>query len=84
MKAMNEELKVIVLRICGIALGRPRMPPGLNTAMLGITTCGELFDDPLERRALMSILDETEEVHAWPCTDTRKALEEAWGWQEES
>lgn len=79
-KATNETLKAIVLRICGIAVGRSEMPPALVTAMLGITTCGELFEDALEQRALMSILDELEEAHAWPCEGTRNDLVEAWGW----
>lgn len=79
-KAMNEELKVIVLRLCGIAIGASKMPPSLVTAYTGIATCGELFDEPLEQKALMALLDELEEVHAWPCTETKKALSEAWGW----
>lgn len=79
---MNEELKVIVLRLCGIAIGQKKMPPSQVTAMTSISTVGELFDDPLDKRAIMAFLDDLEDTHAWPCSETRKALEEAWDWHE--
>ena len=78
-KALSQELRTIILRLCGIAMSNRKTPPGLVTALLGIVVCGDHFDDKLEQDALLGILDELEGTHAWPVGNTRTLLKEAWG-----
>ena len=80
MRTLSKELKMAVLRLCGIAVSNRRTPPGLITAYLGISMCGDHFDDPVEQEALIGILDELEREHAWPVGNTREVLQESWGW----
>ncbi|KAJ9605496.1 hypothetical protein H2200_010153 [Cladophialophora chaetospira] len=79
MKALSQELRTIVLRLCGIAMSNRKTPPGLVTALLGIVVCGDHFEDKLEQDALLGLLDELEGTHAWPVGNTRTLLKEAWG-----
>ncbi|OAP55899.1 hypothetical protein AYL99_10051 [Fonsecaea erecta] len=79
MKALSQELRTIVLRLCGIAMSNRKTPPGLVTALLGIVVCGDHFEDRMEQDALFGILDELEYTHAWPIGNTRKLLKDAWG-----
>ena len=78
MKALSQELRTIVLRLCGIAMSNRKTPPGLVAALLGIVVCGDHFEDKLEQDALLGILDELG-THAWPIGNTRGLLNEAWG-----
>lgn len=80
MKALRQELKAIVLRLCGIACSNRRTSPGLITAFIGIAMCGEHFEDVREQQALLRLLDELEGHHAWPVGNTRDNLKHAWGW----
>lgn len=79
MNEMNAGLKKIVLRLCGIALGNRRTPPGLVTACMGIAMCGEYFVEMSEQDALVALLDELEGQHAWPTESTKRALMRSWG-----
>lgn len=77
---MSANLKNIVLRLCAIALGNRRTPPGLVTACMGIAMCGEHFTQRVEQEALVSVLDELESQHAWPTESTKQTLKKSWGW----
>jgi hypothetical protein len=79
-RALNQELKKSVLRLCGIAMSNRKTPPGLVTASLGIAMCGDYFEHRQEQEALMGILNLLEGEHAWPVSDVREALRAAWGW----
>ena len=79
-RLLNENLKRIVLRLCGIAVSNRKVPPALVTASLGIAMCGDYFEHRQEQEALMGVLDALEREHAWPVGDTREALRSAWGW----
>lgn len=77
---MSANLKKIVLRLCGIALGNRRTPPGLVTACMGVAMCGEHFVERGEQDALLAVLKELEDEHAWPTLRTQDALRRSWGW----
>jgi hypothetical protein len=77
---MSASLKKIVLRLCGIALGNRRTPPGLVTACMGIAMCGEHFVERHEQEALIEVLEELEGEHAWPSASTQDVLKKSWGW----
>lgn len=80
MRALSEELRAAVLRLCGIAVYNRQNPPSLTTALLGIVVCGEHFDDRGEQMALMELLDELDYHHGWPVGDYRERLKQSWGW----
>ena len=80
MKALSRELKAIVLRLCGMALGNRKTPPALITAFLGIALCGDHFEDRSEQDAILGLLEELQGEHGWYVTDTMETLRQAWGW----
>lgn len=80
MRALSQELRAAVLRLCGIAVYNRQNPPSLTTALLGIVVCGEHFDDRVEQIALMELLDELDYHHGWPVGDYRERLKQSWGW----
>lgn len=68
MHAINDpsaSLKKIVLRLGDIALGNRRTPPGHVTACMVVATCGEHFVERGEQDALLAVLKELEDGHAW-------------------
>ncbi|KAL2839666.1 hypothetical protein BJY01DRAFT_257699 [Aspergillus pseudoustus] len=70
MRALSEELRGCVLRLCGIAVHNRKNPPSLTTALLGIVVCGDHFEDRAEQQAILALLDELEYDLGWP----------SWGW----
>ncbi|KAJ0425004.1 hypothetical protein BJY00DRAFT_326115 [Aspergillus carlsbadensis] len=80
MRALSEELRGCVLRLCGIAVHNRKNPPSLTTALLGIVVCGEHFEDRAEQRALLGLLDELEYDLGWPVGNSRDRLKQSWGW----
>ncbi|KAL2807840.1 hypothetical protein BJX63DRAFT_57520 [Aspergillus granulosus] len=79
MRAVSEELRGCVLRLCGIAVHNRKNPPSLTTALLGIMVCGEHFDDRAEQEALLSLLEELEHDLGWPVGNSRDRLKQSWG-----
>ncbi|KAL4909590.1 hypothetical protein BDW74DRAFT_146830 [Aspergillus multicolor] len=79
MRALNEELRASLLRLCGIAAYNRQNPPSLTTALLGIVVCGEHIEERTEQRALLELLDELEFHHGWPVASYRGGLKGAWG-----
>ncbi|KAL3460888.1 hypothetical protein BJX64DRAFT_289826 [Aspergillus heterothallicus] len=80
MRALSEELRGCVLRLCGIAVHNRKNPPSLTTALLGIVVCGEHFEDRAEQQALLHLLDELEYDLGWPVGNSRDRLKQSWGW----
>ena len=78
---MSASLKKIVLRLCGIARGNRKTPPGMVTACMGVAMCGEHFVERGEQDALLDVLRELEDEHAWPTLSTQDALRKSWGWE---
>lgn len=72
------QVRSIVFEICGLALHHPRIQPALVNAVIAITLYGEYFTDPVERNALVDIINRTKDVHAWPMRHTRISLERRW------
>ncbi|KAM4062700.1 fungal specific transcription factor [Hirsutella rhossiliensis] len=69
-----------ILQLCGTALSNESTIPAMITASLGIATCGDRFDDHVERMALLDVLTKTEGDHAWPTGKIQGRLKNAWGW----
>ncbi|KAJ5929352.1 hypothetical protein N7454_007200 [Penicillium verhagenii] len=81
MKAMDEKVRSIVSRLCGIALSNEHSPPGLVTASAAIGLCGDRFTDRFEQEALLGVLVQLEDQHAYPTLSVQESLKLAWGWE---
>lgn len=80
-KRIAEEVRRLVLRICGLAVSNAvSIQPSLIAASLAIAVCGEYFVDEVQRRAMMGLLEKLGRDFAWPVQKTIKELREAWGW----
>lgn len=75
--ALEEELRVAIRRLCGIALSNSN-PVLMVDAAVGISVCGEYFTDSAEQDAILKFLADLEHRHAWPTAATSATLREAW------
>jgi hypothetical protein len=81
MRSVDEEIRTIVLRLCGIALSNLHSPPGLITASVAIGMCGDRFSRKEEQVALHGILVMLEDDYGYPTSSMREQLGLAWGWE---
>ncbi|KGO41847.1 hypothetical protein PEX1_083880 [Penicillium expansum] len=72
------QVRNIVLCLCGIALNHPRCQPALVNAVIAITLYGEYFTLQEERDALLGIINQTMEIHAWPMKKAHQSLKRQW------
>jgi hypothetical protein len=84
MRSVDQQLKSIVFRLCGIALSNQHSPPSLVTAGVAIGMCGDRFTDRVEQEALLALLVKLEDEHAWPTHATQELLKDTWGWNDVS
>lgn len=68
----EHQVRSLVLQLCGLAMHHLGSTPNLVTAAVGIMLYGDYFQDPWERAALLRVLDEWKNQHAWP---VRKAYQ---------
>ncbi|KAJ6072444.1 hypothetical protein N7467_010529 [Penicillium canescens] len=83
MRSVDEEIRAIVLRLCGIALSNLHSPPGLVTASVAIGMCGDRFSAREEQVALLGVLVMLEDEYGYPTSSMREQLRLAWGWKGE-
>ncbi|KAJ5100285.1 hypothetical protein N7456_006337 [Penicillium angulare] len=81
MRSVDQKVRSIVLRLCGIALSNQHSPPGLVTASAAIGMCGDRFTERFEQEALLGLLVKLEDEHAYPTLSTQESLKLAWGWE---
>jgi hypothetical protein len=62
----ENEVRQLILELCGIALCHPASPPALVNAAMGVQLYGDFFTDQYERRALRGVLERYGDAHAWP------------------
>lgn len=72
------QVRTIVLCLCGIASNHPRCQPALVNAVIAITLYGEYFTNQEERDALLVIMNQTMEIHAWPMRKAYQSLQRQW------
>ncbi|KAJ5327656.1 hypothetical protein N7452_008046 [Penicillium brevicompactum] len=72
------QVREIVLSLCGIATSHPRCHPALVNAVIAITLYGEYFTRQDERTALLGIIDQTMDLHAWPMRKAYQTLNQQW------
>ncbi|KAL7899862.1 hypothetical protein HDV63DRAFT_327608 [Trichoderma sp. SZMC 28014] len=64
-KAEND-VRLLLLDLCGIALCHPATPPALLNAAIGIQLYGDFFTDRYERQALRGVVEKYRDARAWP------------------
>ena len=74
----DEESRIAVRRICGIALTNREYFPALLTAGMSIAMCGELFVDIRDTEVLLSVLEEAESHLGWPSLKVKERLRSFW------
>ncbi|PVH73459.1 hypothetical protein DL98DRAFT_351011, partial [Cadophora sp. DSE1049] len=77
-KRIENEVSIIVKRLCGVAISNRRAPPAMNAACMAIAICGDQFTDPREQRSLLDVLIYSDTKHAWPTNEIQSRLKEAW------
>ncbi|KIW97330.1 uncharacterized protein Z519_02722 [Cladophialophora bantiana CBS 173.52] len=75
---LEAQLRRSTMRLCGLALANLNDQPGMVTAAVGISMCGEYIRDPGEQNAIEGFLNTLEREHAWPTQSVRHALRDAW------
>lgn len=81
MRSVDQQVRSIVVRLCGIALSNGHSPPGLVTASAAIGMCGDRFTERFEQVALLGVLVQLEDKHAYPTSSVQALLKTAWGWE---
>ena len=79
-KRATEEMRELVIRICGIATSNPTNQPARMQAYMAISVCGERFEDATKRRSLLEVLMNLESDFGWPTKRVQHGLKNAWGW----
>ncbi|UNI15552.1 hypothetical protein JDV02_002076 [Purpureocillium takamizusanense] len=65
-RMVENEVRLLLLELCGIALCNPASPPALVQAALGIGTYADFFTDQYERHAIRGVVERYRDTHAWP------------------
>jgi len=63
---VENEVRLLLLELCGIALCNPASPPALVQAALGIGMYADFFTDQYERQAIRGVVERYRDTHAWP------------------
>lgn len=65
-RRVENEVRLLILDLCGIALCHLASPPALVNAAIGIQLYGDYFTDQYERKALRGVVERYRDAHAWP------------------
>ncbi|OAA53622.1 ARCA-like protein [Niveomyces insectorum RCEF 264] len=79
---VDDRIRELVRRICGIGLCNQWTPPGLFAACMAITAFGDRFHDRSDQEACLAILRRTEKDHARPTEAVQQQLMRSWDWVE--
>lgn len=65
-REIENEVRQMILDLCGISLCHPACPPALVHAGFGMELYGDFFTDHYERRALRGVVEKFRDARAWP------------------
>ncbi|KAL3423508.1 arca-like protein [Phlyctema vagabunda] len=80
LRSMEEEIKSRLRELCGIGMSNRWTPPGMFTASMGISLCGDRFTERIDQEALLDVLANTEKDHARPTAVLQQQMMKSWGW----
>ncbi|KAJ9617969.1 hypothetical protein H2204_013261 [Knufia peltigerae] len=78
-RQISQSVRMIVKKLCGMALGNPRIPPATGLAGLAIARAGGHFENRREQEALLGMLDVLRVEHGWTIGNTVEDLKAYWG-----
>ncbi|KIW25177.1 uncharacterized protein PV07_10837 [Cladophialophora immunda] len=76
-KAMKEAVMLHARAVCGIAYSNHFVNPKFNLCPI-MHMCGGWFAEVNEQRAILELLQSTENAHGWPTKYVRDSLREHW------
>jgi hypothetical protein len=79
---MDAEIREHVRILCGMCRSNETTAPCFTYASMAITMAGDKFAERWEQEALLDLLRECDELHAWPTGTAVEGLKVAWGWEE--
>lgn len=79
-RKVSEEVREIVIQLCGVAMSTVQTQPCLVQAYNAIAMFGEHFTDRIEQEALLGVLNELQYKHGWPVGKEAEVLKREWGW----
>ncbi|KAH7259460.1 uncharacterized protein BKA55DRAFT_537157 [Fusarium redolens] len=74
-REIENQVRQMILDLCGISLCHPACPPALVHAAFGMELYGDFFTDHYERRALRGVVDKFRDARAWPVQNLSKMFE---------
>lgn len=77
-RKMSDEVREIVIQLCGIARSTASTHPVLVQAQSAIVMFGEHFEVDRDQNALLGVLEEIKYRHGWPISDEVGILKKAW------
>ncbi|CAJ0550884.1 Ff.00g108140.m01.CDS01 [Fusarium sp. VM40] len=74
-REIENQVRQMILDLCGIGLCHPGCPPALVHAAFGMELYGDFFTDHYERQALRGVVDKFRDARAWPVQNLSKIFE---------
>ncbi|KAF5665081.1 hypothetical protein FHETE_6796 [Fusarium heterosporum] len=71
-REIENQVRQMILDLCGIGLCHPGCPPALVHAAFGMELYGDFFTDHYERQALRGVVDKFRDARAWPVQNLSK------------
>ncbi|KAH8706149.1 hypothetical protein BGZ61DRAFT_493144 [Ilyonectria robusta] len=65
-REIENEVRQMILDLCGISLCHPACPPALVHTAFGMELYGDFFTDHYERLALRGVVEKLRDARAWP------------------
>ncbi|KAK7413128.1 hypothetical protein QQX98_008014 [Neonectria punicea] len=65
-REIENEVRQMILDLCGITLCHPACPPALVHTAFGMELYGDFFTDHYERQALRGVVEKFRDARAWP------------------
>ncbi|UZP40240.1 hypothetical protein NXS19_008056 [Fusarium pseudograminearum] len=72
---IENQVRQMILDLCGISLCHPGCPPALVHAAFGMELYGDFFTDEYERKALRGVVDKFRDARAWPVQNLSRIFE---------
>lgn len=73
---LENKVRQLIMRICGIAMSNPNSPPALLHAVFLIQTYGDYFTDKWERHGLKTVVERYRDTRAWPSKNVLALFDE--------
>ncbi|KAI5456740.1 hypothetical protein BGZ63DRAFT_428849 [Mariannaea sp. PMI_226] len=65
-REIENQVRQMILDLCGISLCHPACPPALVHTAFGMELYGDFFTDQYERKALRGVVEKFRDARAWP------------------